>query len=160
MTKIIKSECISKTKNRTKIIIYAKNKRRVISNRPYEFGHFWRKLNFWGPKTPLLDARCAQTIEGHCSVWLWFEFISKHNADIVLADAVSTCFGGDLPLVNAVDWRNYISFQMEWDVTVVTVFLSISNQMEFHLIQNWKENRHHDHIPFNLKGNVNIVFSV
>ena len=25
---------------------------------------------------------------------------------------------------------------------------------------NWKENCHHDHIPFNVKGNRNIVFSV
>ena len=43
---------------------------------------------------------------------------------------------------------------------VVTVFLSIWNQMDFHLVQNVKENRHHDHIPFNLKGNENLVFSV
>ena len=40
---------------------------------------------------------------------------------------------------------------------VVTVFLSILNQMEFHLVQNRKENCNHDHIPFNLKGNGNIV---
>ena len=32
--------------------------------------------------------------------------------------------------------------------------------MEFYLVQNRKENRHHDHIPFNLKGNRNTVFSV
>ena len=36
----------------------------------------------------------------------------------------------------------------------------ILNQMEFHLAQNRKENCHHDHIPSNLKGNGNIVFSV
>ena len=53
-----------------------------------------------------------------------------------------------------------ISFHIEWDMIVVTVFISIENQMEFHLVQNRKENCHHDHIPFNLKGNVNIVFSV
>ena len=40
------------------------------------------------------------------------------------------------------------------------LFLSILNQMEFHLVQNRKENCHHDHIPFNVKGNGNIVFSV
>ena len=34
------------------------------------------------------------------------------------------------------------------------------NQMEFHLVQNWKGNCHHDHIPFNLNGNVDILFSV
>ena len=53
-----------------------------------------------------------------------------------------------------------ISFHIEWDMVVVTVFLSILTQMEFHLVQNRKENCHHDHIPFNLKGNRNIVFSV
>ena len=31
------------------------------------------------------------------------------------------------------------------------------NQMGFHLVQNRKENCHHHHIPFNLKGNGNIV---
>ena len=30
----------------------------------------------------------------------------------------------------------------------------------FDLVQNRKENCHHDHIPFNVKGNRNIVFSV
>ena len=59
-------------------------------------------------------------------------------------------------------WKNYISnsFQFEWDMMVVTVFFSILNQMEFHLIQNWKENCHHNHIPFNVKVIGNIVFSV
>ena len=51
-------------------------------------------------------------------------------------------------------WENYvsISFHIEWDMIVVTVFVSILNQMEFHLVQ--------DHIPFNFEGNGNIVFSV
>ena len=31
--------------------------------------------------------------------------------------------------------------------------------MKFHLVQNRKENCHHDHIPFNVKGNGSIVFS-
>ena len=39
---------------------------------------------------------------------------------------------------------------------VVQVFISILNQTEIHLV---KENCHLDHIPFNLKGNGNIVFS-
>ena len=57
-------------------------------------------------------------------------------------------------------WGNsyYISFQIEWDMIVETVFLSILNQMEFYLVQNRKENRHHDHIPFSVNGNENIVF--
>ena len=59
-------------------------------------------------------------------------------------------------------WKNFIFFssQIEWDMFMMTVFLSIWNQMEFHLVQNRKENCHHDHIPFNVKGNGNIVFSV
>ena len=43
---------------------------------------------------------------------------------------------------------------------VVTVLLSILNQMEFHFVQNRKGNCHYNHIPFNVKGNGNIVFSV
>ena len=43
---------------------------------------------------------------------------------------------------------------------MVTVFHSILNQMKFHLVQNRKENCHHDYILFNLKGNENLVFSV
>ena len=44
---------------------------------------------------------------------------------------------------------------------VVTVFLLIMNWIKYHLIHNQKENhRHHDHIPFNLKGNGIIVFSM
>jgi len=42
---------------------------------------------------------------------------------------------------------------------VGTVFHSIFNQMEYHLVQNRKGNCHHDHIPFNVKGNGNIFFS-
>ena len=59
-------------------------------------------------------------------------------------------------------WENYIffSFQIEWDMIVVTVFLSILSQMEFHLVQKRKENCHHDHIPFNMKGIGSIVLSV
>ena len=53
-----------------------------------------------------------------------------------------------------------ISFQIEWDMIVVTVFHSILNLMEFHLAQNRKENCHHDHIPFNLKGNGILAYSV
>ena len=63
---------------------------------------------------------------------------------------------------SGVHWENYISisFYIEWDMIVVIVFLTILNQMEFHLIQNRKETFPHDQIPFNLKGNRNIMFSV
>ena len=43
---------------------------------------------------------------------------------------------------------------------MVTDLFSILNQMEFHLVQNRKENCHHDHIPFNVKRIGNIVFAV
>ena len=54
-----------------------------------------------------------------------------------------------------VHWENYISisFHIECDMIVMTVFLSILNQMELYLVQNWKENCPHDHIPFIVKGN-------
>ena len=53
-----------------------------------------------------------------------------------------------------------IFFHTEWDMIVMTVFLSILNQMEFHLVRNLKENCHHDHIPFNEKENGNSFLSV
>ena len=62
----------------------------------------------------------------------------------------------------SVHWKNYtsISFHIEWDMIVCTVFLSILNQIEFHLVHNQIENCHHDHIPFNVKRIGNIDFSV
>ena len=67
-----------------------------------------------------------------------------------------------LNVLHSMHWENYvsISFNIEWDIIVVTVFLLILNQMEFHLVQNRKENCHHDHIPFNVKGNGNVVLPV
>ena len=61
-----------------------------------------------------------------------------------------------------VHWENFISisFHIEWDMIVVTVFLSILHQMEIHLVQNRKEYCNPDHIPFNFKGNEILVFSV
>ena len=54
-----------------------------------------------------------------------------------------------------------ISFQSEWDMIVETVFLSIFwAKWNSICVQNRKENCHHDHIPFNVKGNGNIVLSV
>ena len=39
-------------------------------------------------------------------------------------------------------------------------FLFFNEPNEIHLVQNRKENCHHDHIPFDVKGNGNIVFSL
>ena len=61
------------------------------------------------------------------------------------------------------DWRLsenciFVSFQIERNMIVATVFLSILIQIEFQLVKSRKENCRHDHIPFNVKGNGNIVF--
>merc|ERR1719154_956877 len=45
-------------------------------------------------------------------------------------------------------------------IALITVFLLIVNQMDIHLVQNRRENCHHDHISFNVKGNRIRVFSV
>ena len=52
-------------------------------------------------------------------------------------------------------WENFISisFHSEWDMIVVTVFEPNGNSI-------WFKNCQHDHIPFTVKGNGNIVFSV
>ena len=49
-------------------------------------------------------------------------------------------------------WENYvsISFHIEWDMIVVTIFFLILSQMDFYLVQNWKENCHNEYIPFNV----------
>ena len=54
-----------------------------------------------------------------------------------------------------VHWENYISisFRSEWDMIVVTDFEPNGNSI-------WFKNCHRDHIPFTVKGNGNIVFSV
>ena len=43
---------------------------------------------------------------------------------------------------------------------VVTVFFLITDQKEFHLVNNQREHCHYDHIPFNLKGISNLHLSV
>ena len=56
---------------------------------------------------------------------------------------------------NTMHWENYISisFHIEWDMIVVTVFEPNWNSI-------WFKNCHRDHIPFIVKGNGNIVLSV
>ena len=85
-------------------------------------------------------------------------------------------FGGGFALITN-DWQKLAQFgegfaliSDDWGKSrpilcqsleiVVTVFLSILNQIEFHLACNRKENCHHDHIPFNMKGNEILVLSV
>ena len=60
--------------------------------------------------------------------------------------------------------ENYISisFHIEWDMNHDHGDSSVpfGSNRQFHSVQNRKENCHHDHIPFNLKGYGNIIFSV
>ena len=48
------------------------------------------------------------------------------------------------------------NFQIQRNMIVVTGFLRILNELKFRLIHNQKENRHYDHIPFNLKAIVTL----
>ena len=68
----------------------------------------------------------------------------------------------DITQWRTVHWENLISnsFHIEWDMIVVMVFLLILNQMEIHLVLSRKENRHHDHIPLNVRRNRILVSSV
>ena len=87
---------------------------------------------------------------------LWWKHEYKVWGEGKITWSVYLCYWITLHCENYIS----ISFHIEWDVIVVTVFLSILNQMEFQLFQNWKKNCYHDHIYFDLKGNGNIVFSV
>ena len=49
-------------------------------------------------------------------------------------------------------------FQIARNIIVAIVFHLIINQTEFRLVHNQKKYCQYDHIPFNLKGNYNIVF--
>ena len=53
-----------------------------------------------------------------------------------------------------------ISFQIERNIIVMRVFLSILNSMEFHLVKNRESICHYDHISFNLNGNRNMFLWV
>ena len=60
--------------------------RQVNSNFPCKFGHFWRKLNFWVFKTPLLNAHSAQT--RYDVVWNFmpiFRFSTLHISYVKMA---------------------------------------------------------------------------
>ena len=53
-----------------------------------------------------------------------------------------------------------ISFQIEWNMIVVTVFHFNFEPHGNHLVQNQKVNCRHDHVPFNSKGNGNLFWRV
>ena len=56
-------------------------------------------------------------------------------------------------------WRFCFRFWTKWNFIWLKIESKIVSALSYP-IQNRKENCHHDHIPFNLKGIGNIVFSV
>ena len=105
----------------------------------------------WLPRSASLSERSWREVGRSCVQKCW-----------VLGDVAMTWHLANQAWRAFLHWENYTSnsFHIEWDMIVVTAFLSILNQREFHLVQNRKENCHHDHIPFNVKGIGSIVFSV
>ena len=66
-----------------------KNDRRINSILPCKFGHFWRELNFRAPKTPILDARGAQTrydmkFYAHLRI-LWWPLLRGRGVGVCLS---------------------------------------------------------------------------
>ena len=57
-------------------------------------------------------------------------------------------------------YSHFLSDWMGYDRGGDSLPFDFLKQMEFYLVQNWKENRHHDHIQFNVKGNGITVLSV
>ena len=69
-------------------------------------------------------------------------------------------FTYNFKLKNEYQFVVYQKIRVEKQSAAIQMNLRILNQMDFHLVQNRKENYHHDHIPFNVKGIGSIVFSV
>ena len=113
-------------------------------------GESWTRGGF-----SLITVKMKQTY--NTSLW-----VHTNHCDLYINGDLNYIYIGIILTYIYIHWENYISnsFQIEWNMIVVTDFLSTLNQMEFHLAQNRKENCHHNHIPFNVKENGNIVFSV
>ena len=58
----------------------------------------------------------------------------------------------------SVEKFKYLPVEMFIKYFLVTVFLLIMNPTEFQYVHNQKENRHYDHLPFNLKDIRNSLF--
>ena len=59
---------------------------------------------------------------------------------------------------NSLHTEKYISgsFQIKRNMIVARIILLIMNPSDVHLVHNYKEICHHDHIPFNMKGIINL----
>ena len=89
------------------------------SNQTYSWPRDWRPSSSWGPNPSDLQNHIVLRGLGRLLIGLliyWETLIPR----------------------TAIHWENYISisFKIEWDMIMATVFLSILNWTEFHLIQN------------------------
>ena len=76
------------------------------------------------------------------TIWLWFIFTRLRRYFLVCWTQIpnsrsrNSCWhhSARRRYGNALHWESYfsLSFQIEWDMILMTVFLSISNQMECH----------------------------
>ena len=103
-----KSNYISK---HTKNIIYEKNERQVNSNLLCKFGHYWRKLNFWAPKTPFLGSQTRYDV-----IWNFTPIFIFSSLRILYVKMTTSEVGG---------WiisRPYsIQFERKWNTSSLRV---------------------------------------
>ena len=78
--------------------MYAKNERQVNSNLPCKFGHFWRKLNFWGAVWTCLGACGAQT--RYDVIWNFVPIIFCRSLRIFYVNMATSEGGGGLQIFN------------------------------------------------------------
>ena len=69
--------------------------------------------------------------------WQKYRYSDEYSGQFLLNGRGVRLIVAVRPFVLRIHWENYISisFHIQWDMIAVTVFLSILNQMEFHLVQ-------------------------
>ena len=108
-----------------------------------------RRVSILG-EPPLFRGSSASADEKNCSAGWSFINIAVTRLDMI-RDAYTL---GKIYF----HFLGISQFGIQRNVIVVTVFLSTLIQMELHSAQNWKENCHHDHIPFNFERKWKSIF--
>ena len=129
----------------------------------------WGWVNFPvdGSRAREQELSRADTLQGPAIFFMFFLFSlgSRHVLSmffmffifVLLTNIYAKIMGGGQELSGRTRFfYALLTLRILWQFS----FRFWTNQMEFYLVQNRKENYHHNHIPFNLKGNGNIVFSV
>ena len=108
----------------------------------------------------LIDCQYYMMLENSSFIQLNLIFI-QHKLNLIFIQHKL-----NLIINNTIRWRGlslFVKFNMHWEksifehfqinrnMIVVTVFLLIINQKEFHLAYDQKDHKPKDHIPFNLK---------